>query len=94
MKIVEYHSCEWALLVETGWITAWVDVNNWLYGEERLMQVYLVFTHPHGYTFNVRGYGPTRAEAYDRALKFCRERYGDLEPWFVLLEEAMSWHSQ
>lgn len=29
MKIVEYHSCEWKLLVEMGWITAWVDRNNW-----------------------------------------------------------------
>jgi hypothetical protein len=27
MTVVEYHSVAWALLVEIGWITAWVDGN-------------------------------------------------------------------
>lgn len=26
MKFVEYHSCAWALLVECGYTTAWVEL--------------------------------------------------------------------
>jgi hypothetical protein len=28
IKMVVYHSTEWQLLVEMGWVTMWVDMGN------------------------------------------------------------------